>query len=313
MSGNRRRVWFALFAFVLAQGGALDARRAQGDGVVLLWSSLPGVARGQTLRVTVGNLLSIEARAEHLDVTAIVSLFDTEGRQVARAESAAIGSGELARFDFERGSIPAPGDAGTGRLQLRAEIEVRTGVANKIDALTLKQKVAQHFPVSTEVFGTATGRTAATVKTYSIVDAWPAVVPAGPVQQPMTLGIAPGERVRYTLFLADGTPVRDEAPLRFVVSDDFGRVLFASPYVRWPNGSSHVFEVGRDALSIPGEPGTGRVQVRVQLEADPEAAPAADGRILQGALELIDAASGETRTVASHPDFLWWPSGKTPG
>jgi hypothetical protein len=241
----------------------------------------------------------------------MVRLFDAAGGIVARSEPAAIGSGSVV-FDFERSSISAPGEADTGRLQLRAELEVRGLRVNKIDALTVKQKIAQQLPVAIEVFTSATGRTQTTVKSYVLVDAWPVVDSGTAIDQPLTAGLAPGEKIRYTLFLADGSPTRASAPLRFVVADESGRVVVTSPYVRWPAGTLRSFEVERAALFAPGDAGTGRLQVRVHVEADPSFLSTMKPTLpAHGALEVIDMTSGATTVIASHPDFLWLPTGKS--
>jgi len=53
-------------------------------------------------------------------------------------------------FDFNREAIPLAGEPGTGRLQVRAVLKVHCTNANRREAKTIEEKVAELLPASME-------------------------------------------------------------------------------------------------------------------------------------------------------------------
>jgi hypothetical protein len=101
------------------------------------------------------------------------------------------------------------------------------------------------------------------------------------------------EQVTFTLFAPDGTPVQAFGP-------------FDVP----PLQTVYVDLSGDDRTLDPFREANGRVQLAVTVEV-PGAIPPARGRprgpaLVTGA-ELVDEATGQTRTQVDHPDFSWLP------
>ena len=62
-------------------------------------------------------------------------------------------------FDFPRQAISLPGEPGTGRLQVRAVLEVRCTNLTRTEAKTIEEKAAEILPSALELFDNSTGKT----------------------------------------------------------------------------------------------------------------------------------------------------------
>ena len=81
------------------------------------------------------------------------------------------------------------------------------------------------------------------------------------------LGLIQGETLRYTAFNPSETDAgkpNESISLELKLYDKNGAVIAVSPRVVIPPGEFRWVEFNRDALSIPGEPGTTRAQIRTQ-------------------------------------------------
>jgi hypothetical protein len=102
---------------------------------VLLWPSF-GLVPGERARFT----LSVPGKP----VRARVQLFDANGIPVAVSDEVTIPAGELHSFDVDPGDVRAPGEAGTGRRQLRASCHVRVAVpGTNIGELAATQEILE--------------------------------------------------------------------------------------------------------------------------------------------------------------------------
>jgi uncharacterized protein YcfL len=119
-----------------------------------------GIARGQTLRTTVANLVKLEGREQDpVEVSARVLLYDAQGVVIAQTEARTVPIDWMQTFDFNREAIPLPGEPGTGRLQVRAVLKVRCTNVTRREAKTIAEKAAQLLPASLELFDNTTGQT----------------------------------------------------------------------------------------------------------------------------------------------------------
>ena len=85
--------------------------------------------------------------------------------------------------------------------------------------------------------------------------------------RPVTLGLIQGETLRYTAFNPSETDAgkpNESISLQLKLYDKNGAVIAVSPKVVIPPGEFRSVEFNRDALTIPGEPGTTRAQIRTQ-------------------------------------------------
>ena len=149
----RRSLNVALLAICLLEPLTLVARgnpitpqhpNARNDGVVLLFSSLPGgMVRDETLSFTVFNPSEIRIEVR-------VKLYDEHGNVIAESSENEIRPDEFHSFAFNRNDILLAGEPGTGRLQVRATLAFRVfNVRNLPTAV----------PISTEHINNLTGGT----------------------------------------------------------------------------------------------------------------------------------------------------------
>jgi hypothetical protein len=138
-----RRTWIvqlaavSLLVFCLAYSGTRAVnRKSQGrelvdpnigrsqstspDGVVILYSSLPGIARGQTLSLKFFNP-RVNGGSEGQPMPVQVRLLDAAGNAVSEIRQIIVPPGEFALINFKRNDVNLPGDSLTGRVETSAE------------------------------------------------------------------------------------------------------------------------------------------------------------------------------------------------
>jgi hypothetical protein len=270
--------------------------RAQGmAGYVVILPSV-GLAPDQSLRLTLFNRDGAPVRAQariHHSGGILVGLGDGSVR-----------AGAFHSFVFERSDIALSGESSTGRLQLSASLHVAPGgPGEKIDKLS----------VSMETISITDGRS----NTVFVWEKLPSPVSGGRGNDSIksgfgndvTTGIIPGQTLRVTLSnppsygsKAKGNPVIGR--VKFL--DGSGNLIAQSGESVIPPGEFRSFDLDRDALSLPGEVGTGRLQTRgswslILPDASPRLARA-PGRVA-ASFELIDNVTGRTE-VLSGPECL---------
>jgi hypothetical protein len=140
--------------------------------IVYTSRSLIGLTYGQTLRV---NALYPDNPADPnrervRDVRARLSLYDSNAALLAQSAEATILRGEFHSFDFDRAGIPAPGEAVSGRLQVRVSLEV--AVTNPFP-VSQDPSTTGPLVASLELFATDTGRTTAVWVTVGFFEVVP--------------------------------------------------------------------------------------------------------------------------------------------
>ena len=265
-----------------------------------------GLVRGQQLRYVWTNLADSETEQRAIGARRLsVRLLTADGLVIAQSDAPAAGPGKFQSFVFDRDQIPLPGEPGTGRLQVRLEATT-SGDLTDADSLPA---LLESFDDSAEIVDTRTGRTVFSYKPKEIV------VVGTPRPSPTvggndsvwidlgtgTVGFVPEQTLRVTV-LNPFPPVPDgEAPkykMLFAISilDTENRVLARSGEVALEPGESQWFDFTSVDVPFAGEPGTGRVQVRCEIERrffNGIAARIPQGKST-GVLELVDAGTGET-------------------
>jgi hypothetical protein len=110
--------------------------------------TLAGFIPGQTLRLSMANLSTGEEGIGSVQVQAYI--YDSYGNLLSQTVPVEVPTKQFHSFDFKRDDLPARGEAGTGRLQVRAEIVCRySGSTEPISP--------DRLLVSLEVFDTGSG------------------------------------------------------------------------------------------------------------------------------------------------------------
>ncbi len=256
--------------------------RAQGMTEQILVSPPVGLASGQSLRFSLFIPDGTPVRAQ-------VKLHDERGAIIAQSNKAVIPLGQFRSFDFNRSDISLAGE-GTGRIQLRASIRtVRLTFSEAVDPVVALMEIVEVKDGTSntvfvgEAFPSQTGGSGNDVLNSGFGN-------------DMLMGFAPGQTLRVSLFnppSSGSEAQRKPVGGRVKLFDSRGNLIAQSPDLVIPPGEFRPIEFNRYALPLPGEPGTGRLQVRVRLEvatADPfsfTTDPKATGQ-LAASYELID-------------------------
>lgn len=259
--------------------------RAQGmTGYVVIFPSV-GLAPGQSLRLTLFNPDGAPVRAQ-------AQIHHAGGVLVAMGDGS-VRAGTFRTFEFKRNDIPLPGDPGTGRLQLRYSVKLAFSDAIKPIA------------VSAEIVSILDG----TSNTIFLGEVMPSShnsggndVLIGGSGRDILMGIIPGQTLRVSLF----NPPSSDSSRRAVgghvkIFDGSGNLIAQSPELTIPSDEFRHFDFDRNALHLPGDLGTGRLQLRARLEMSGDSEGTAQ---LMPSLELIDNNNGR-----SH--YYWWSESRT--
>lgn len=106
-----------------------------------------------------------------------------------------------------------------------------------------------------------------------------------------SVGVAPGESLRLTLFNPDGEPVRARAQVHH---SGGVMVLLGDGSVR--AGESRSFDFKRSDIPLPGEDGTGRLQLRASFQVATSEPRRKKGE-LAVAMETVSISDGTSNTV----------------
>jgi hypothetical protein len=286
------------------------------DEVVILFSSIPvGLARGQTLRINVANINKQRPCCVNNLKQIGLGIHNFNGDVIAQRDEIALEPGQFHSFDFNRDDLPLIGEAGTGRLQVRAVIRYRF-----LSIVDRTQLTPDDFPNSIEVIDNSTGQTVdGTSNTVFLSEriarqggsANNSVTLPGPaaggldsiwIDVGSPVGIVPGQTLRISVFnpLGPAPPGDDGRKYKILfaltILNGQGQAIAHSDEVTLDPEEFHSFDFKRADLPLSGEPGTGRLQVRSEIRWRFFSGIAS--RIPQGefpgALELIDNSSGKT-------------------
>lgn len=271
---------------------------AQGQaGYIVIFPSV-GIAPGQSLRLTLFNPNGEPVRAQ-------ARLHHSGGILVALGDGS-VRSGAFHSFDFKRNDIPLPGELGTGRLQLRASLYLPM----------TELRITDRFVVSMETISISDG----TSNTVFVSEVYPSRAGGGAGNDIITdvgspdilMGIAPGQKLRITVF-NPGSSAATYVPSQVSLFEIHGYLLEDSPQLDVPPGEFRSFDFNRGALQLPGEPGTGRLQVRAKTVVNDAngARLSADDRIISDVVsfEVIDNNTGRTVTMSGQQCLVFFLGG----
>jgi hypothetical protein len=107
-----------------------------------------------------------------------------------------------------------------------------------------------------------------------------------------SVGFAPGQNLRLTLFNPNGAPVRIQAQIYY--EDGFkGGVYVASGFVTNNRDEFHSFDFRRSDIPLAGEAGTGRVQLHPSVRLSFSEAI----NSVVASMEIIEVSDGTSNTV----------------
>jgi hypothetical protein len=275
--------------------------RAQGMTEYIVIFPSVGLAPDQSLRLTLFHRDGAPVRAHariHHSGGILVGLGDGSVR-----------AGAFHSFVFKRSDIALPGESGTGRLQLSASLRLAVGGP---------RKTMDKLSVSMETVSVADGLSS----TLFVGEILPApsrgsgndTIQSGFGNDTM-IGIVPGQTLRVTLSnppsswsMAKSSPVIG----RVKFFDESGDLIAQSDESAIPPGESRSFDFDRDALSLPGETATGRLQARASWSLMARDAstrrPNTSSRVA-ASFELIDNLTGKTVVLTGQECLVFFLGG----
>jgi hypothetical protein len=118
-------------------------------------------------------------------------------------------------------------------------------------------------------------------------------------------GLALGQSIRFTVFNpGEPDPRLSSGPLRARVTlfDAEGRLIVESQEAEIAAGAFRSFDFDRRDIALPGEQGTGRLQVRGTIRV--EVRREARGHPIAAAMEVVDHDTGRTAALSPYVPIL---------
>lgn len=259
-----------------------------------------GIVPGQGVRFTLFNPDGTPVRAQ-------VRVQHSSGVIVALGDGS-VRAGTFRSFDFKHGDIPLPGEAGSDRLQLQASMHI---------SISEPWKGMGGMTVSMETFSVRDG----TSNTVFIGEVLPSALRKGGRQRILAggiaghtlIGIAPGQTLRVTLF----NPLSSEATRgahaqtgeisgQVKLLDASGAVIAESGKVDLAPDTFRSFDFPREALAFPGEPGTDRLQLRIQPSLG---STSPQPRRALASIEVTDGSTGATVVLEGQQCLVFFLGG----
>jgi hypothetical protein len=250
------------------------------------------LAPDQSLRLTLFNPDGAPVRAR-------ARIHHSGGLLVALGD-ASVPAGAFHSFEFKRSDIALPGESGTSRLQLSASFHLAmAGPRQKIEKLS----------VSMETISISDG----TSNTLFFAEKLPSPsgIPSG-FGNAIMLGIAPGQTLRVTLSNPPSIgPKARRSPVigRVKFFDGSGNLISESDESLIPPGEFRSFDLNRDALSLPGETGTGRLQSRGSWSLRVQDAATRRANAVAASFELMDDLTGKTEVLSGQECLVFFLGG----
>jgi hypothetical protein len=228
-------------------------RAQEMTGYTVMFPSV-GLAPGQSLRLTMFNPNGTPVRFQ----SQIYYDHGFQGGIYVASGFVTNNRDEFHSFDFRRSDIPLAGEAGTGRVQLHPSVrltfsEAINSVVASMEIIEVKDGTSNSVFVGEIILSQGGGSGNDTLNSGFGND--------------IMMGVVPGQTLRVTLFNppsseseAQSEPVGGHVK----VFDRSGNLIAQSAELAIPPGEFRSFDFNRFALSLPGEPGTNRANVRIK-------------------------------------------------
>jgi hypothetical protein len=267
--------------------------RAQETTYNVIFPSV-GLAHDQILSFTLFNPNGMPVRAQSY----LAFPGFTGGVRVASGD---INGGAFRSFNIKRSDIPQVGEDGTGRIQLSLSVRLSSSEA-------IKSVVASMETISISD-GTSNTILVAEVITTAPSSGGGKDVLIGGDARDVLMGITPDHKLRVTILNppASGSEAPHTYPGGHVkVFSGVGGLLAQSPELVIPPGEFRSFDIGRNALSLPGEPGTNRAQVRIQPSVNSESEWLSP---VLASFEIVDNSTGKTVLLTGQQCLVYFLGG----
>jgi hypothetical protein len=117
-----------LIGLVALAAGRANAQTDQKYFELLSYSW--GFTHGETARISVTLRRLATPHLPEIPASVRIQLLDTEGRVISQSDVIRVEPGQIKFWDARRNLIPAAGEPGTGRLQVRARMVVTTSATD---------------------------------------------------------------------------------------------------------------------------------------------------------------------------------------
>jgi hypothetical protein len=235
-------------------------------------------------------------------MTAQAKLLDSHGNTIALSDQVVIPSGRFGIFDFYRDSINLAGEPATGRLDMRA-------------ILTLTGSEMTFPPnVTLEIVDAATGSSSIVEPAVIVYHGRNLPLPnsedvrlsdeasqsIGTVETAL-IGLAPGDQLRVTgihsAIEGCANCANNLKQMTLAVHNQNGDVIIQSGVIAIEPGQFISFQIDRNDLPIAGDPGTGRLQLRVEIRSEFTADSQTIPVITPASLEIVNRETGKTALI----------------
>jgi len=255
--------------------------RAQGmTGYIVIFPSV-GLAPGQSVRFTIFNPNGEPVRAQ-------AQIHHSGGIQVGLADGS-VRAGAFHSFDFKRSDIPQAGEGGTDRIQLYGSVRLSFSdaihpVVASMEIIEVKDGTTNTVLVAEKILSQIGGNGDDTLTSAFGND--------------IMMGVGPGQKVRVTVLNSTSSESEEQSEhvdAHVKVFDKGGNLIAQSPELAIPPVEFRSFDFDRFALSIQGEPGTNRVNVRIKPFYSFRSERLSP---VLASFEIVDNSTGKTVTLS---------------
>ena len=277
-------ITMAVAALVAANLQPVKAQTGDGSVRFVSYASV-GIVHGEKIRLSVSNTKESGGSAS-LSFSYYLAHGTNAASPLYESGWIKVPSKEFRFADVSREELNTEGEPQTGRAQLMVKVNFIAPAGSDPD----------DFPASLEILEDEVqdGETVQVDSKYRLI----LLAAKRSEQMNAPIGFNPGERLRYTFFYPNeegDQPVKVAA----YIYDSYGNLLTQTDPVVLRPGDSHVFDIDRDNLRVPGDERTGRLQVRGGIQA-----ALMDGSVrtvnLSVSMEVVNNRSGSSSSGGSY-------------
>ena len=283
----------ALVSLSLFELAAVAQSRQVDEITVVGESTLVGLAHGEVMRFTAFNPRETESGARNESIRMRLTLLNPDGTPIIESPELRIPPGEFRSINFNRDELPVAGEPGTGRAQIRT-MPLWSFRATGRYVITTSLEIVDNTG-ATRVF--VSGHVKAFQGSTGSEGLDNSAMGSGRAN--CLIGTLPGQTLRCTVFNPNEPDSQggrlQRLGSRLLVLQADGSYISAGDEVTIRAGEYRSFDFNRSAVSLLGEPDTGRMQGTFTLTFNGQTSS------LPPVItwELIDNATGKTEVSSS--------------